>query len=151
MKLDAIPVFATLKSALGYHADRARVLAENIANVDTPDFRPRDIAGGDVAKALGVDGAGALTRASSAGVGAAVHAPLRTHGAHLSRDESGGMQRTWRISDAHDSERTHDGNAVVVEEQIAQVSENRAAYEAAVSLYQKSLGLLRMAARTPGG
>jgi len=40
-------------------------------------------------------------------------------------------------------------NAVVVEEQMAKVAETRMRFEAAIGLYQKSLNLLRMAAKSP--
>ena len=40
MTLDDIPLFATLKSRLGYLADRQQVIAQNVANTDTPGFTP---------------------------------------------------------------------------------------------------------------
>ena len=45
---------------------------------------------------------------------------------------------------------TLDGNGVVLEEQSMKLIEARMDYEAAIGFYQKSLGLLRMAARAPG-
>jgi flagellar basal-body rod protein FlgB len=39
---------------------------------------------------------------------------------------------------------------VVIEEQMVRANENRMRFETALSLYQKSLGLIRMAARPPG-
>jgi flagellar basal-body rod protein FlgB len=48
-----------------------------------------------------------------------------------------------------DSETTLDGNAVVVEEQMMKIAETRMDFETMVGLYQKSLGLLRLASRTP--
>ena len=50
-----------------------------------------------------------------------------------------------------DSETTLDGNSVVVEEQMLKMSESRMAYDAAISLYSKSMSMLRMAAKKPGG
>ena len=43
MTLDDIPLFATLKSRLGYLADRQQVIAQNVANTDTPGFTPSDL------------------------------------------------------------------------------------------------------------
>ena len=51
---------------------------------------------------------------------------------------------------APDSETTLDGNAVVVEEQMLKMAESRMAYDAAIGFYQKSMQMLRMAARPPG-
>ena len=50
-----------------------------------------------------------------------------------------------------DSETTLDGNSVVVEEQMLKMAESRMAYDAAISLYQKSMQMLRLAAKKPGG
>ena len=49
-----------------------------------------------------------------------------------------------------DSETTLDGNKVVLEDQMAKMTEARMDYEAAIGFYQKSLEMLRMAARPPG-
>ena len=43
MTLDDIPLFATLRSRLGYLADRQQVIAQNVANTDTPGFTPSDL------------------------------------------------------------------------------------------------------------
>jgi flagellar basal-body rod protein FlgB len=48
-----------------------------------------------------------------------------------------------------DSETTLDGNSVVLEEQMLKMTEARANYEAAVGFYQKSLAMIRTAARRP--
>ncbi len=51
---------------------------------------------------------------------------------------------------APDSETRLDGNKVVLEEQMMKMTDARMNYDAAVTFYQKSLGLLRMAAKAPG-
>ena len=49
-----------------------------------------------------------------------------------------------------DTETTLDGNSVVLEEEMMKMTDARMNYDAAISFYQKSLGLLRMATRRPG-
>ncbi|MOA66170.1 flagellar basal body rod protein FlgB [compost metagenome] len=51
---------------------------------------------------------------------------------------------------APDSETTLDGNSVVVEEQMLKMAESRMAYDAAIGFYQKSMQMIRMAAKKPG-
>ena len=51
---------------------------------------------------------------------------------------------------AKDSETTLDGNSVVLEEEMMKMAEARMNYDAAISFYQKSLGMLRLASRAPG-
>ena len=48
------------------------------------------------------------------------------------------------------AETTLDGNSVVLEEEMMKMSDTRMNYDAAVSFYQKSLDLLRTAAKKPG-
>ena len=60
------------------------------------------------------------------------------------------MAGAWKAQDAPDSETTLDGNQVVLEEQMLKMTEARMNYDAAISFYQKSMNLLRMAARPPG-
>ncbi len=133
MSLDAIPLFAMLKSKMGYETQRQRVLAENVANSDTPGFAPSDLKPFTPAAAL----------QPPAGVSAA-----RTNPAHLvGRTRPAGVLKP---SASPDGEARLDGNQVVLEEEMMKMSDSRAGYDAAVSLYQQSLALLRTAARAPG-
>lgn len=140
MRLDGLPVFAALKDALDYNGARSRVLASNIANSDTPDFVPQDIARGDFQSALAASKGGPAGGASGARM-------TLTDPLHMT--PSGATAREWRIENAPDSETTLDGNAVVLEEQMAKVSETRMRYEAAIGLYEKTLNMVRMAAKSP--
>src|SRR3954466_14999864 len=45
MNLDDIPLFSMLRSRLGYLNQRQQVVAQNIANADTPSYTPRDLSG----------------------------------------------------------------------------------------------------------
>ena len=40
---DDIPLFGMLKSRLGYLSDRQKLIAQNVANADTPGYQPRDL------------------------------------------------------------------------------------------------------------
>src|SRR5258705_536941 len=43
MDLAEIPLFAMLRGRLGYLSERQRVIAENVANADTPGYAPHDL------------------------------------------------------------------------------------------------------------
>ena len=45
MNIADIPLFSMLRSRLGYLTERERVVAQNIANADTPGFAPKDLTG----------------------------------------------------------------------------------------------------------
>ena len=38
-----LPMLSALRTKMQWHQERQRVLAENISNSDTPNFRPRDL------------------------------------------------------------------------------------------------------------
>ncbi len=44
MAISNIPIFSMLRTKMHWHQERQRLLAENVANADTPKFRPRDLA-----------------------------------------------------------------------------------------------------------
>jgi len=43
MSMNDLPVLSALRTKMQWHQERQRVLAENISNSDTPNFRPRDL------------------------------------------------------------------------------------------------------------
>ena len=145
MNLDEIPLFSMLKGRLSYLGERQKVIATNIANSDTPGYAPRDM------KPFAVDLAGAMTTTAipmAQVASSAMRGPTMTSPTHMApRRASAGLAKP---KGAPDSEITLDGNGVVLEEQSMKLIEARIDYEAAIGFYQKSLGLLRMAARAPG-
>jgi len=137
MRPDDIPVLGILRQALGYHSDRQRVLAQNVANANTPGYVPDDIPQSQFERAL--SGAQTTQRVRL----------TATEDGHI-QGRSSGSSSAWRAVASPDSETTINGNAVVLEEQMVRSGENRMRFETALGLYQKSLALIRMAARTPG-
>ncbi|MFZ1413431.1 MAG: flagellar basal body protein [Defluviicoccus sp.] len=135
MDLATTPLFGLMRERMAWLAQRQRVLAENIANADTPRFRPRDIApfvpAGDRTEAR----ASAALSLTQPGHIAPAHGP-----AHDVAEEKA---RTVY-------EATPSGNAVVLEEQMAKVNETAIAHRLAAQVYRKYLGLVRLAASAKG-
>ncbi len=136
MIADDLPLFTLLKGRLGHLSQRQRVIGQNVANADTPGYAARDL------KAFTFSDAMKQARGPS--------------GVQTTRTDPGHLQGTkkpdgvWTSQIQPDSETTLDGNSVVLEEEMIKMQESRADYDAAISFYQKSMGLLRMAARAPG-
>jgi flagellar basal-body rod protein FlgB len=133
-----IPLFAMLRGRLGYLSQRQRVIAENVANSDTPGYRPSDL------KPFNFQ---AQVQAQAGGAGVqAVTQPghMQAAGARA------GAGPALKPVKTQDSEITLDGNGVVLEEEMMKLTDARMNYDAAIGFYQKSLNLLRMAARPPG-
>jgi len=129
------PFFGMLRARLDQLSERQRLIAENIANASTPGYRPRD-----------VDTAGFERMLASAAGGRGGVTLVRTNPGHMTA--SGSAEA--RIVTLDDSETTIDGNAVVLEEQMARAAETRMQFETGIALYQKGLELVRLAARAPG-
>lgn len=128
------PFFGTLRARLDQLSERQRLVAENIANASTPGYRPRDVDTAGFERML----------ASAAGRGVTL---TRTNAMHMA---PGGGSAQTQVVTRDDSETTIDGNAVVLEEQMARAAETRMQFETGIALYQKGLELLRLAARAPG-
>ena len=140
MALEDIPLFSMLRSRLGYLSERQRLIAENVANADTPGYTPRDLRPFTIPEAA----VAAIARGAGAGPGSPRDAARHVAGTPPPRGPA------WQPFEAADSETTMNGNGVVLEEQMMHMSETRIEFDAAIGFYQKSLGLLRMAARRPG-
>ena len=147
MTLDQIPLFSMLKDRMGYLSQRQTVISENVANSDTPGYTPRDLQPFKISMP---------TSGSGASGGGLAMAPIQTTGAHVASmvgstaSNGGSTSQTWKPQEAPDSETRLDGNKVVLEEQMMKLNEARTSYDAAVSFYQKSMGLIELALRAPG-
>ena len=137
MGLDDIPLFAMLRGRLGYLSERQQVLAQNIANSDTPGYAPSDL------KPFTLGGQGAQPQLQAVAV-------TMTSPMHLSATPTKGAAGPYRPRKTADSETTLDGNSVALEEEMCKMNQTRMDYDAAISFYQKSLGLIRLATKKPG-
>jgi flagellar basal-body rod protein FlgB len=136
MAIDQIPLFSMIKGRLGYLSQRERLIAQNVANADTPGFMPKDLKPFAVAQGSGV---------------AQAMAPVRTNPGHLGvGGQPAASTQVFGATDAPDSETTLDGTRVVLEDQLMKMTEARLDYDTAIGFYQKSMNLLRLAARPPG-
>ncbi|MGE0597708.1 MAG: flagellar basal body rod protein FlgB [Hyphomonadaceae bacterium] len=134
MDLANSPFFGLLRTRLDQLSERQRLISENIANASTPGYRPRDLDTSGFERML----------ASQHGAGLAM---ARTNPGHMA---AGGGPVQAEIVTRDDSETTIDGNAVVIEDQMARAAETRMQFETGIALYQKGLQLVRMASRPPG-
>lgn len=126
---------------MGFLSERQRLLAQNVANADTPGYTPNDISEADFHRAL-------TSQMRNSASPAAVTMTATQPGHIVPQGGAGG--RTYSVISRPDSETTVNGNSVNLEEQMVRAQENRLRYETAMSLYQKSLAIMRMAARPAG-
>ncbi len=135
-----LTVFSLMKSRMQMLGERQKVVAENVANVTTPGFTPRDVDQDAFARTM-------ERMASKGQAGVERQAMAVTQAGHMTATPGGAPSLS--LQNRPDSETTLDGNSVVVEEQMMKIAETRMDFETMVGLYQKSLGLLRLASRSP--
>ena len=126
-----VDIFQAIVRRMSWLGQRENVLARNIANADTPDYRPHDLARGPFERIL--------TRAV-----AAVQ-PAATHPAHLRGSAGDGAKGAESSKQRDTFETAPSGNAVVLEEQLIKVAETQMDYQTMTSLYRKHLSMLRTA------
>lgn len=119
---------ASMTDALNFHRRRHSVLAGNVANVDTPDFRPLDLQ---------------RTPAQRGGGGVA-----RTAARHLQLTGTDGVNFFF---DDENAAPNMDGNTVNLERELAKVDANRVRYSTTSKLVTKRLAALRYAASDGNG
>ena len=130
MDLSKSPLFALMGRRLSWLAQRQAVLAHNISNADTPQFKPIDLTRESFRRML--DG----TRAPAVGM-------TRTSEAHIMPVRQPDPFRKDKSKDTYETALA--GNSVVLEEQLMKVSETQGAYNLATNLYRKHVAMLKMA------
>ena len=118
----AVDPIDSLQAALTFHRERHTVLAGNVANIDTPGYRPLDLSRrtADDPAALAVTDDQHITDQQQPDV-------------ITSFDDGGSLQGS-------------DGNAVSLERELAKIDANRARYATDAELVSRRLAMLRYAA-----
>jgi flagellar basal-body rod protein FlgB len=150
MDANSLPLLGALKSKMGWLNQRQKIVSENVANAQSPGFKPHDLKAQDfqtLLKQYRSQQSGAPHQMAGSDVSKV--GLMRTQGGHIGSQPSGAGVAGKEVS--LDSETTLDGNAVVLEEQMVKMAESRMQFEAAVAFYTKSLAMVRMASRRPGG
>lgn len=124
MDVRSTPLLSALTERLKFLSARTGVIAENIANADTPGFVARDL---------------------KAPVARHAAAALKTTNArHI---QPGASPSSPRAETAPDPDAAINGNQVSIETQMMKLSETRMDYQLASTIYRKSVELVRLAAR----
>jgi flagellar basal-body rod protein FlgB len=127
MPISQIPIFSMLRTRMQWHQERQQLLAENVANADTPKFKPRDLAPPD------------LKQLQPASVALA-----RTSGGHVDGSTGSGPVK-FQLERQGAFETRPAGNAVSLEDEMIKVAANQMDFQAATALYTRGLGLIKTA------
>ncbi len=140
MNFTGIPLFSAMKAKLGYISERQSVLAQNVANADTPNYRAKDIKEPDF-KTL-------IARQQS---GASLKMHMRvTDAKHLTGNKNAGAMFTVENRPTT-YELNPNGNNVVIEEEMMRIAGNQAEYQKVLGVYKKTVDMFKTAIGRPGG
>ena len=136
MDLGKLPIFDILARRMGWLGQRQEVLAQNVANADTPDYRPLDLKEDAFDKVL----ARQVPQVRMAA----------TDSAHLSgrapKDQpkhADGKMPAYETAPS--------GNAVVLEQQLVSVAQTQMDFQMMTGLYRKHVDMFRTALGRGGG
>jgi flagellar basal-body rod protein FlgB len=131
--MDAKPgIFSLLGKRMDWLGQRQQVLAQNIANADTPDYVPHDLKPQAFRRMVERNFAPNLK-------------PVATQGGHIQTSSLKADDRG--VEDKNPYEVAPSGNAVVVEEQLVKVTQTQNDYNAITNLYKKQVAMFKMALR----
>ena len=129
MDLSKLPIFDALSRRMNWLGQRQEVLAENIANADTPGYRPRDLTGDPFRRVLAREVQPVEMVAT--GPGHIAGRPVR--------------ENAFAEDDMKPYEAAPTGNAVVLEQQLVKVAETQMDFQMISSLYRKHMEMFRAA------
>jgi flagellar basal-body rod protein FlgB len=132
MAITDVPIFSMLRTRMSWNQERQKVLAQNVANADTPNYRGRDLVAPKFADSVAV---------SARPVDQVVLAA--TEPGHIGGTTRGGASQYGTTKGGYEVRPT--GNSVNLEDEMMKVASNQMEYQAATALYTRSLGLLKVA------
>lgn len=133
MDLNKLTLFQMAKARMDHSAQRQKVLAQNVANADTPKYRPSDL------KPLDFKQMVRRQAAQPQQIRATMSDPRHSQGTIPNR----GPYRANELRKTYDS--AIDGNSVVLEEQMIKVSQAKGQYTVAMNLFRKNMKMIRIA------
>jgi flagellar basal-body rod protein FlgB len=131
MELGDATIFTVIKKRLAWLNRRQEVLSRNIANSDTPDYRPRDLKPFNFRN---------LLRRQAHQVKLSV-----TDKSHITGGRSSRNSEFSVAVDRKPYETSPSGNAVILEEQMAKVNQTNIAHRLTTWLYTKHLDMVKIA------
>jgi flagellar basal-body rod protein FlgB len=135
MDLSKIPLFEAITRRMAWLGERHAVLAQNVANADTPGYVAKDLKPPSFAE---------LVSGTSGRLKLATTAP-----GHIVPVQAGG---SFTLQPQKVSERAPNGNAVQLEDQMMKISNIASDHALVTNLYRAQIGMLKLVlGRSSGG
>jgi len=128
--LENIGLMKGIGGKMNWLNQRSVVLSENIANADTPRYRPSDLKEIDFGSVMS----------------AAQNKPrinqVATDSAHIGANPKVGESKSARLKDVYEIAPAE--NSVILEQQLFKAQEIMADYNMMTNLYRKNIGMIKM-------
>ncbi|MBI1214326.1 MAG: flagellar basal body rod protein FlgB [Alphaproteobacteria bacterium] len=144
MSTQDLTLLSALATKMGWLENRQKVLAQNIANANTPGYHPEDLAPLDF-KNLLKNSASAVSIGGMSGgaAGAGLQMAMTDEGQSVSGGASSSGDKAMVKKEKMPYEVKPDGNAVDLEEQLVKMNQNFADHSFITNLYQKNIDMLK--------
>lgn len=136
MTIQNIPLFQAMGAKLNYLEQRQGIIARNIANADTPDYRPHDL--------TEIDFGSVLDDVVNRGTGAKMSVRMQTTNP-LHMPAPGDMEQAEDRKQKITYEVAPAGNAVVIEEQMVKATKTNMDFNLITNLMRKNVAMIRTA------
>jgi len=130
MAFDDLTIFSAARKRLGWLTQRQEILAQNIANSDTPKYRATDLKPYSFKELIRSEGMQLNMTVSEAS-----HMPGQRK---RIRDFS-------EVTTRRPFETSPDGNSVIIEEQMGKINETQISHKLTTNIYKKHLSMFRIA------
>ncbi len=119
-----------MRTKLNYMSERQSVLAQNIANTDTPGYRAKDLAEPDFKRMVAAE---------------TQKLPMTaTNAKHIHSGSAAAS--AFKVMDRKSTyEQSPTGNNVTVEEEMMRVAQNQSEYQRTLNLYRKTVSMFKTA------
>lgn len=131
MTTQNIGLFDAMNAKMGYLNQRQRVISQNVANADTPGYRPQDLTPVDFGRVLKKT----LHERQEKVYIEKTDIKHLTGAGDVDNPKERKSRETYEVAPV--------GNAVIMEEQLIKAGKNMMDYNLMTSLYQKNIGMLK--------
>ncbi|HYD18094.1 MAG TPA: hypothetical protein VEF76_06425 [Patescibacteria group bacterium] len=144
MAMQDLNLLGAMLKKMDWHEERQKLIAQNVANADSPGYRPMDLKEIDFKQILGSSASALSMSAAGTGGGGAMGMAV-TSANHMTPGGGTIGQNLPSAKQKDTYEVAPGGNSVVLEEQLLKMNENYTDHAFVSNLYQKNIAMLKMA------
>ncbi len=137
MNFTKMPLFALMHQRMNWLAKRQEVLAHNVANADTPGYKPKEVKKQEFEKILRQQRSGSPKIVPVRGL-------TVTHPSHIQHQTKIPDPAIYEPKVAKEDIKAS-GNAVILEDQLMQVGKTSMDYQLTTRLYRRTVNMVRIA------